>query len=232
MFYVTELHRFGDATNLGLFQPQLNLNSKGEDIFGLSYCVKYVEILEMLHRHELGPMVMCDSNSLVKTLSQYLLSDDKLLVLADTDALPIVDKVTFCSPDGICGCSHELYFKRLIGAISYSVCSVPKGAYSLLPFSKGVRCGLRTLSGNFIAPEQLSVGQENYYDEASDIFKIPDVCSYFLRNVRQSRLRERMLLLFKKCKSANPFARPSASAFLNWLHKLLNEVKKDLPQVR
>lgn len=57
-------------------------------------CIDYAQIIALLHRHS---MVMCDSNSVEKTLSQYLVSDHLELLLNDLDALPrLVNKRTKC----------------------------------------------------------------------------------------------------------------------------------------
>lgn len=52
-----------------------------------SLCLGYVAILRHLHAHQ---RVMCDSNTLAKTLSQYLVRGDLSLRVNDLDALPRV----------------------------------------------------------------------------------------------------------------------------------------------
>ena len=52
----------------------------------------YVSIIAFLHDSPLGTRVMCDSNSLKKTLSQYLITDELRLVVNDLDALPQVNE--------------------------------------------------------------------------------------------------------------------------------------------
>ena len=66
----------------------------------------YLRIINFLHSNEAGPRVMCDSNDLGKTLSQYLITDDYHIVLGDLDALPVVRK----HHNELIKCGHrELY---------------------------------------------------------------------------------------------------------------------------
>lgn len=53
--------------------------------------IDYTSILHYLHNSPIGVRVMCDSNDLLKTLSQYLITDELRLVVNDLDALPEVD---------------------------------------------------------------------------------------------------------------------------------------------
>ena len=46
----------------------------------------YVGVLDYLHGH--SSLVMCDTNDLRKTLSQYLITEDLRLIVNDLDALP------------------------------------------------------------------------------------------------------------------------------------------------
>lgn len=73
----------------------------------LQVTTDYLEIMTFLHHgNESGPMVMCDSNDLTKTLSQYLITDDFHVVLGDLDALPVVEK----SLKGLIKCGHRQLF--------------------------------------------------------------------------------------------------------------------------
>ncbi|OTF73519.1 hypothetical protein BLA29_002599 [Euroglyphus maynei] len=78
----TPYYSYGDMNNL----PTI-LNARNSSFNDrLSYCISYVKILNFLHTNS---MVMCDSNDLAKTLSQYLITnDDRLIVMNDLDALP------------------------------------------------------------------------------------------------------------------------------------------------
>lgn len=158
----TKYYRQGSALNL----PRLH------GVLGnLSWCIDYVEIIAMLHEHS---MVMCDSNTLGKTLSQFMITDDLRLVLNDCDALPRVPS------DG-----------------------------------GGIQCGPRPLAGDFIAPEQHGFdhrGQLPVYDCKTDIWKVPDVCHWFLADSRRLHPLARAMLhwIHSKCKHIDPRSRPSA----------------------
>ena len=70
----------------------------------------YLNIINFLHNGKTGPRVMCDSNDLNKTLSQYLITDDFHIVLNDLDALPLVGQ-------GLTGgikCGHRQLFGSFV----------------------------------------------------------------------------------------------------------------------
>lgn len=75
-------------------EETLNL-SKYQDVntwqHRLQLAMEYVSIINYLHHSPLGTRVMCDSNDLPKTLSQYLLTSNFSIVANDLDALPLVD---------------------------------------------------------------------------------------------------------------------------------------------
>ena len=138
-------------------------------------------------------MVMCDSNDLEKTLSQYLLSDDLRLVVNDLDALPEVDN------------EHNLL----------------------------IRCGHKQLFGDFVAPEQLWPYEDEEfsdvdmpsYDEKIDIWKIPDVCHYFLNDTTGAEsLHFHLFKIHKQCKSNDPQKRPTAKEVLEKYEVLYSEL--------
>lgn len=89
---ITEYHKLGSALNVDSltekFNKWMNLTTR------LLFCIYYVEIIAFLHNSPSGTRVMCDSNSLSKTLSQYLITEDFRLILNDLDALPRVDHNT------------------------------------------------------------------------------------------------------------------------------------------
>lgn len=87
---VTAYYPHGSADNLEklLDQPELNKYNTLNTRFQLS--MDYVSILNFLHNSPLGTRVMCDTNDIQKTLSQYLISKDFHLILNDVDALPEV----------------------------------------------------------------------------------------------------------------------------------------------
>ncbi len=85
---VTEYHRFGSLENINSI-----LKEKGEDnvMTRFRLCLDYVKIIDFLHSRPTGAYVMCDSNDLTKTLSQFLVTSSLHLVINDLDALPLVD---------------------------------------------------------------------------------------------------------------------------------------------
>ncbi|XP_063608749.1 protein O-mannose kinase-like [Penaeus indicus] len=84
--YITEYHPLGNAINVYKVFSEKNIGLK--ERFHL--CIDYVSILEFLHNSPLGTVVMCDSNTLNKTLEQYLITSSLSLILNDVDALPQV----------------------------------------------------------------------------------------------------------------------------------------------
>lgn len=85
-----------------------------------------------------------------------------------------------------------------------------------------VKCGHRELFGDFVAPEQrwpydlpYDDNLMPFYDEKTDIWKIPDVCQYFLRGARdESILIYHLFSIHKKCKVENPVLRSTAQDVL------------------
>ena len=64
----------------------------------------YLSIIEYLHNSPIGTRVMCDTNDLQKTLSQFLITDDFRLIVNDLDALPEVMN------NGTVKCGHRELF--------------------------------------------------------------------------------------------------------------------------
>ncbi|XP_069872145.1 protein O-mannose kinase [Dipodomys merriami] len=88
---LTEYHPLGSLRNL---EETLTL-SKYQNVntwqHRLQLAIGYVSIINYLHHSPLGTLVMCDSNDLPKTLSQYLLTSNLSIVANDLDALPLVN---------------------------------------------------------------------------------------------------------------------------------------------
>ncbi|XP_006859973.1 PREDICTED: protein O-mannose kinase [Chrysochloris asiatica] len=88
---LTEYHPLGSLSNL---EETLNF-SKYQHVntwqHRLQLAMDYVGIINYLHNSPLGTLVMCDSNDLSKTLSQYLLTSNFSIVANDLDALPLVN---------------------------------------------------------------------------------------------------------------------------------------------
>ncbi|KAK0060246.1 protein O-mannose kinase [Biomphalaria pfeifferi] len=86
---ITEKHSLGSADNVASvlehhFPQQNTLATR------FRLCFEFVFILHILHSQPGGPYVMCDTNDPMKTLSQFLLTDNLTMVLNDVDALPQV----------------------------------------------------------------------------------------------------------------------------------------------
>uniref|UniRef100_UPI0037E73B43 protein O-mannose kinase n=1 Tax=Semicossyphus pulcher TaxID=241346 RepID=UPI0037E73B43 len=89
---VTEFHPLGSLLNLEAVLSQESHLKHNTWQTRLRLATDYVSILHFLHSSPAGRRVMCDSNSLEKTLSQFLLTSDLHLVVNDLDALPEVDR--------------------------------------------------------------------------------------------------------------------------------------------
>ena len=89
--FITEYHKFGTADKLSrLLETKLQTYNTLTIRFGL--CVQYAKIIQFLHNSPQGTRVMCDSNDLEKTLSQFLVTSDLWLLANDLDALPKVNR--------------------------------------------------------------------------------------------------------------------------------------------
>ncbi|RWS08205.1 protein O-mannose kinase-like isoform X1 [Dinothrombium tinctorium] len=86
----------------------------------------------------------------------------------------------------------------------------------------GIKCGKREIKGTFAAPEQLwpfpneTFDDEKmpFYDEKVDIWKMPDVCLWFLSFCSNQRLIDHLDSIHSRCKSKEPRKRPSAREVL------------------
>lgn len=89
---VTEYHPLGSLLSLEEVLSQERYLRHNTWQIRLRLAAEYVSILHFLHTGPAGVRVMCDSNTLEKTLSQFLLTSDLRLVVNDLDALPEVDR--------------------------------------------------------------------------------------------------------------------------------------------
>lgn len=84
---ITEFHTLGESTNFD-FHFASTFPEIDNIVQRLHLCIDYVEILSNLHTaSDNVTYVMCDTNSVEKVLSQYLLSEDMHLVLNDVDSV-------------------------------------------------------------------------------------------------------------------------------------------------
>jgi glycoprotein-mannosyl O6-kinase len=88
---VTTYYHHGSADKLNQILPHLHVHTNEELNIRIQLARDYLRILVFLHNSPLGVRVMCDTNDLIKTLSQFLITDDLHLIVNDLDALPKVD---------------------------------------------------------------------------------------------------------------------------------------------
>ncbi|KAF8784970.1 Protein O-mannose kinase like protein [Argiope bruennichi] len=192
---LTKYYALGNALNVN-YHLRNSLKAYDSVNLRLDLCINYVNVINFLHTSPVGTRVMCDSNTLEKTLSQFLLTDDLNIIANDLDATPEVDKI-----------------------------------------KKGILCGNRALIGSFVAPEQLwPYGDQKYdpekmplYDEKTDVWKIPDICNWFLGGSSEADILKYKLFNFHKtCKNRDPSKRPSAALVLEMYKNVRKELLKNV----
>ncbi|TRY69616.1 hypothetical protein DNTS_032736 [Danionella cerebrum] len=90
--FVTEYHPLGSALTLDATLAHDKHRWQNTWQTRLQLALDYLSFLAFLHNSPVGVRVMCDSNDLHKTLSQFLLSTDIRLLANDLDALPEVKR--------------------------------------------------------------------------------------------------------------------------------------------
>ncbi|XP_051508092.1 protein O-mannose kinase [Myxocyprinus asiaticus] len=90
--FVTEYHPLGSALTLDATLAQDRYRWRNSWHTRLQLAIDYVAFMAYLHSSPAGIRVMCDSNDLHKTLSQFLLASDMHLLANDLDALPEVER--------------------------------------------------------------------------------------------------------------------------------------------
>lgn len=90
--------------------------------------------------------------------------------------------------------------------------------------SAGIHCGHRQIKGHFAAPEQLwpfpdkpfNESEMPTYNEKIDIWKLPDVCLWFLELCNLGdHFSDKLHSVNQECKNVNPRLRPNASYVYN-----------------
>lgn len=195
---VTEHHPLGSLLNLdGVFAQEQHRQHNTWQM-RLRLATDYVSILHYLHNSPAGRRVMCDSNSLEKTLSQFLLTNDFHLVVNDLDALPEVDP----SRGSLVKCGH----RELTGEFV-----APE---QLWPFSDS-----REPFSDDLMPE---------YDEKTDIWKIPDVTWFLMGKVPGGDLVHfHLFQIHEECKKEDPKLRPSALDVLKVYKSVYSSMVQD-----
>ncbi|MCL4158249.1 UNVERIFIED_CONTAM: hypothetical protein GTU68_014726, partial [Idotea baltica] len=95
--YVLKYYPYGALSHFEEFLPlDPDLNTKKR----FKLCLNYIKIINFIHTSQSTPAVMCDTNTLNKTLEQYLLVETDTIVLNDVDSLTLIKS------DGIV-CGHQ-----------------------------------------------------------------------------------------------------------------------------
>lgn len=81
--YVIKYYPLGSLLQFTKYVPENILDNLK---YRFKLCLNYIEIITFIHSVKDVPLVMCDTNTLNKTLEQYLLDDGKI-ILNDIDAL-------------------------------------------------------------------------------------------------------------------------------------------------
>lgn len=195
---VTEYHPLGSLLNLDGVLAQEHQQQHNTWQTRLMLAIDYVSILHYLHNSPAGRRVMCDSNSLEKTLSQFLLTSDFHLVVNDLDALPEVDQ----SRGLLAKCGH----RELTGDFV-----APE---QLWPFRK---------KGKPFSDDLMTE-----YDERTDIWKIPDVTGFLMGRVPGGDLVHfHLFQIHKECKKEDPKLRPSALDVLKVYKSVYSSMVRD-----
>ncbi|KAM9793625.1 protein O-mannose kinase [Syngnathus typhle] len=201
--FVTEYHPLGSLLNLNAVLAQEQQKHRNIWQTRLLLAIDYVSILHYLHNSPAGLRVMCDSNTLEKTLSQFLLTNDFHLVVNDLDALPEVD----LSRGLRVKCGH----RELSG-----IFVAPE---QLWPFN------------NIGKPFSDDLMHE--YDEKTDIWKIPDVVQFLIGRVAGADLIHfHLFQIHKACKAEDPKLRPSARDVVMVYRAVYSNMAKDSAGLR
>ena len=142
---------------------------------------------------------MCDSNDLLKMLSQFLITDDLRLILNDVDALPKVDHETghkiLCGHREIVGDEGDDYV-------------APEQRW---PFG-----------------DKLEFDEELQpkYDEKIDVWKIPATCEYLMGEVDGAdHAKFHLFDINKEAKKEDPALRPNVGEVLSIYHAVCEHLE-------
>ena len=141
---------------------------------------------------------MCDSNDVLKMLSQFLITDDLRLIVNDVDALPKVDRET--GEKILCG-------HREIGADNDDDYVAPEQRW---PFP------------DLAFDEEL----QPRYDEKIDVWKIPETCEYLMGDVEGAdHAKFHLFDINKESKKEDPAARPTVGEVLSVYHAVCEHLE-------
>ncbi|XP_034022876.1 protein O-mannose kinase [Thalassophryne amazonica] len=195
---VSEYHPLGSLLKLESVLSQERHQHHNTWQMRLRLAIDYVSILHFLHNSPAGCRIMCDSSSLEKTLSQFLLTSDFHLVVNDLDALPEVD----ASRGLFAKCGHRELFGDFVA---------PE---QLWPFRN---------NGKPFSDDLMPA-----YDEKTDIWKIPDVTRFLIGRVPGGDLVHfHLFQIHEDCKKQDPNLRPSALDVLNVYKSVYANIVRD-----
>lgn len=195
---VTEHHPLGPLLNLNGVLAQEQHQQHNTWQIRLRLATDYISILHYLHNSPAGRRVMCDSNSLEKTLSQFLLTSDFHLVVNDLDALPEVNPARGM----LVKCGH----RELTGDFV-----APE---QLWPFRD---------EGKPFSDDLMPA-----YDERTDIWKIPDVTRFLMGRVPGGDVVHfHLFQIHEECKKEDPKLRPSALDVLKVYQSVYSSMVQD-----
>jgi len=192
--YLTEYHHLGDGAQLeSLFDTHMIISLLNNISTRFRMCLDFVRAIAYVHAHS---RVMCDSNDLLKMLSQFLITDDLRLILNDVDALPKVDHE---SGEKIL-CGH-----REIGGDHDYVAPEQRWPFDNLEFDEELQ------------PK---------YDEKIDVWKIPETCEYLMGDVDGAdHAKFHLFDINKEAKKEDPAQRPNVGEVLSIYHAVCEHLE-------
>ena len=188
---ITEYHPYGSAENIQSILQQLQMTNDANIRY--QFALDYVNIIHFLHNSPRGTLVMCDSNDLFKTLSQYIISQHLRLILNDVDALPLVDHLN----DRLIKCGSRQLFGDFVAPEQL-------WPYALRPFNDSQMPAY---------DEKIDIWKLPKVTEY--ILTSPDcsLCQTILDHLQP---------LHNKCRSINPKLRPTSSDIVKQYYHIKN----------
>ena len=207
----------------------------------------FVRAIAYVHTHS---RVMCDSNDLLKMLSQFLITDDLRLILNDVDALPQVDHANgdkiLCGHRQI-GTSSRLGRRggaeRAGEGVGSDGGGVEKDEEYAMNFDEAddridigeeERGNYNDDVDDYVAPEQrwpfddmdFDEALQPKYDEKIDVWKIPATCEYLMGDVEGAdHANFHLFDVNKECKQEDPSLRPSVGEVLSIYHAVCEHLE-------
>ncbi|KAL8570384.1 hypothetical protein ACOMHN_035802 [Nucella lapillus] len=194
--FLTQFYPLGSADQLEQVLNRDHFHALNTVSTTFALCVDYVNILHSLHSGVDGARVMCDSNDVNKTLSQFLLAEDLSLVLNDVDALPLVNK----SQGQLVKCGHRELFGEFVA---------PE---QLWPFE----------DRDFTDSEMPGYDEKVDIWKVPDVCKA--LLGHADGSAKMRMLQLRLLSYHLQCKRIDPSERPAASELLEAYQKIRDKL--------